>query len=105
MIENWISKGKWNEYGLIVMELNCVVNWFTSVSHLSYANVLVIVHIWFSISLLGFGSHYMGHHFQVQMVCHLQGRSLGGLEAERSFCCYRFVLHVNQAKGLFCVLS
>ena len=90
---------------IIVMELYWVVGWFTSVGHLSYANVLVIAHIWFSIFLLGFGSPYMGHHFQVQVTCHLQGRSLGGLEAEGSFCCYLFVLHVNQAKSLFCIKS
>ena len=87
------------------MKLGSVVCWFTSVNLLSNANVLVISHNWFSISLLGIGSPYMGHHFQVQVICHLQGRSLGGLEAERSFCCYRFVLHVNQAKGLFCIKS
>ena len=71
------------------------------VKHLSKANVLVFAHIMFSISLLGVGSLYMGHHFQVRMVCHLQGRSLEGLEVEGTFCYYLFVLHVNQAKGLF----
>ena len=44
--------------------------------HLSIANVLVIAHIVFSIFLLGVGSPYMGHYFQVQAICHLQGRSL-----------------------------
>ena len=46
------------------------------IEHLSIANVLVIAHTVFSISLLGVGSPYMGHHFQVQAACHLQGHSL-----------------------------
>ena len=64
---------------IFVMELESVVSWVTSVNHLSNANVLVISHIWFGISLLGFGSSYMGHHFLVQVICRLQGRNLGGL--------------------------
>ena len=75
---------------VFVVELKSIVSWFISVNHLLNANILVIAHNWFSISLLGFGSPYMGHHFQVQVICHLQGRSLGGLEAEISFCCYLF---------------
>ena len=43
---------------------------------LSIANVLVTAHTVFNISLLGGGSPYMGHYFQVQVVCHLQGYSL-----------------------------
>ena len=46
------------------------------IEHLSIANVLVIAHTVFSIFLLGLGSPYMGHYFQVQVVCHLQGHSL-----------------------------
>ena len=64
------------KHGLYVMEFDDVVIWFISVNHLSNAIVLVIVHIWFSISLLGCGSPYMGHYFQVQVACHLQGHSL-----------------------------
>ena len=67
------------KHGHNVMELDDVVNWFKRINHLSYANVLVIAYIWFSISLLGCGSPYMGHYYQVQVICHLQGRSLGGL--------------------------
>ena len=52
---------------------------------LSTANVLVTAHTEYSISLLGVGSHYMGHHFQVQVACHLQGRSLRGVVAGASF--------------------
>ena len=57
----------------------------------------------FSISLLGVGSPYMGHPFQVQVLCHLQGRSLGGLRLLNFFFVVFIVLHVYQAKGLFCV--
>ena len=64
---------------------------FISVKHLSNANVLVISHMWFSISLLDFGSPFMGHHFRVKMVCNIHGRSLGGLEANGPFCCYFFL--------------
>ena len=46
------------------------------IEHLSIANVLVIAHTVFSISLLGVGSPFMGYYFQVQVVCHLQGHSL-----------------------------
>ena len=46
------------------------------IKHLSIANVLVIAHTVFSISLLGIGSPYTGHHFQVLVACHLQGHSL-----------------------------
>ena len=67
------------------MELGSAVCWFILVKYLSNANVLVIAHIMFNISLLGVGSPYMGHHFQVQVTCHLQGRSLRGLVTERSF--------------------
>ncbi|CAL5360304.1 unnamed protein product [Camellia sinensis] len=38
----------------------------------------------------------------VQEICHLQGRSLGGLKI---FLLFSFVLHVNQAEGLFCIKS
>ena len=79
---------------IFIVELKINVSWFNSINHLLNANVLVIAHIWFSISLLGFGSPYMGHHFQVQMACHLQGHSLGGLEAERSFCHYLFLYYM-----------
>ena len=51
--------------------------WFMKIEHLSIANVLVTAHTMFSISQLGVGSPYMGHHFQVQVACHLQGHSLG----------------------------
>ena len=60
--------------------------------HISNANVLVIAHIMFSISLLGVGSPYMGHYFQVQVICSFQGLSLGGCRSWRlifswlSFC-------------------
>ena len=64
---------------IFVMELGCAVCWFILVKNLSNANVLVIAHIMFSISLLGVGSPYMGHHFQVQVICRLQGSNLGGL--------------------------
>ena len=63
---------------IVVMKWKWVMNWFMEIEHLSIANVLVIAHTVFSISLLGFGSPYMGHHFQVQVACHLQGHSLGG---------------------------
>ena len=56
------------------------MNWFMETEHLSIANVLVIAHTMYSISLLGIGSPFMGHYFQVQVACHLQGRSLGGYE-------------------------
>mgnify|MGYP003702947949 CR=1 FL=1 len=46
------------------------------IEHLSIANVLVIAHTVFSIFLLGGGLLYIGHQFQVQVVCHLQGLSL-----------------------------
>ena len=62
------------------------MNWFMKIEHLSIANVLVIAHTVFSISLLGVGSPFMGHYFQVQVVCHLQGHSLGG-ERRIDFCC------------------
>mgnify|MGYP003702614017 CR=1 FL=1 len=51
------------------------------IEHLSIANVLVIAHIVFSISLLGGGSPYIGHFFQVQVACHLQGHSLDNDES------------------------
>ena len=70
---------------IFVMELESVVSWVTSVNHLSNANVLVISHIRFSISLLGFDSPYMGHHFQVQVICYLHGHSLEGFGVEDSF--------------------
>ena len=60
------------------------VSWFTSIEHLSDADSLVNSHILFCISLLGFGSPYLGNHFQVQVTCHLQGHSLGGLGVEGS---------------------
>ena len=63
---------------MIVMGPYSDINWLLSVNHLSNAIVLVIAYIWFSISLLGCGSPFMGHHFQVQVICHLQGHSLGG---------------------------
>ena len=46
------------------------------IEHLSIANVLVIAHTVFSISLLGVGSPFIGHYFLVQVVCPLQGHSL-----------------------------
>ena len=49
--------------------------------HLSIADVLVIAHTVFGISLLGIGSPYGGHYFQVQVACHLQGHSLGDDES------------------------
>ena len=74
---------------ILVMDLDCVVCWFIWVKHLSNANVLVIAHIMFIISLLGVGSPYMGHHFQVQVICLLQGCSLGGCRSWRlPFCDY-----------------
>ena len=63
---------------LNVMKLECDIKGCIGVDHLSTANLLVIVHSWFSVFLLGCGSPYMGHHFQVQVACHLQGPSLGG---------------------------
>ena len=60
------------------------VSWFTSVNHLSNVNVLVISHIGFSISLLGFGSPFLGHHFQVQETCRLQDLCLETLGVEDS---------------------
>ena len=45
---------------------------------LSIVIVLVTAHTMFSISLLGVGSPIMGHHFQVQVACLLQGHSLRG---------------------------
>ena len=51
------------------------------IKHLSIANVLVTAHTVFSISLLGVGSPYMGHYFQVQVACHLQEHSLGDGES------------------------
>ena len=73
------------------VELKSVVSLFISVNYISNAIVLVISHTWFSISLLGIGSPYMGHHFQVQAICHLQGHSLGGLEAEDPFLLFTFL--------------
>ena len=52
------------------------MNWLMKIEHLSIADVLVIAHTVFSISLLGVGSPFMGDYFQVQVVCHLQGHSL-----------------------------
>ena len=66
--------------------------------HLTYANVLVISHIWFNISLLGFGAPFLGHHFQVQVTCHLQDHSLGGLEAEVSVLVVLYMLYVFISK-------
>ena len=60
------------------------VSWFTSIEHLSDTDSLVNSHILFSISLLGFGSPYLGNHFQVQVTCHLQRHSLEGLAAKGS---------------------
>ena len=61
---------------IVVMKWKWIMNWFMEIEHLSIANVLVIAHTVFSISLLGVGSPYMGHYFQVQVACHLQGHSL-----------------------------
>ena len=75
---------------ILVMGLLCVISCCVRVKRLSIANVLVTVHTMFSISLLGVGSPYMGHHFQVQVLCHLQGRSLEGLRLLDHlllFCC------------------
>ena len=58
---------------------------FIRVKHLSNADVLVITHFMFSIALLGVNAPYMGHHFQVQVLCHLQGRSLDGFGSRRLF--------------------
>ena len=58
------------------MEWKWVMNRFMEIEHLSIANFLVIAHTVLSISLLGYGSPFMGHYFQVQAVCHLQGHSL-----------------------------
>ena len=63
---------------IVVMEWKWIMNWFMKIEHLSIANVLVIAHTVFSISLLGCGSPFMGRPFQVQVACHLQGHSLGG---------------------------
>ena len=52
------------------------MNWFIAIEHLSIANVLVIAHTVFSISLLGIDSPFMGHYFQVHVAYHLQGHSL-----------------------------
>ena len=49
---------------ILDVELESVVSLFISVNHISNAIVLVISHTWFSISLLGIGSPYMGHHYQ-----------------------------------------
>ena len=56
---------------IVVMKWKWVMNWFMEIEHLSIANVLVIAHTVFSISLLGFSSPFMGHYFQVQVVGHL----------------------------------
>ena len=86
-----------------IVELKSVVNWFISVNHLSNANVIVISHNWFSISLLGYGSPYMGHHFQVQVICNLQGRSLGGLGLIVLFVVLFWYYMQIQANGLKCI--
>ena len=65
----------------MLMDYGNGVNRCTCVEHLSDANVLVISHTWFSISLLGIGLRYMGYHFQVQEICHLQGHSLDDYES------------------------
>ena len=46
------------------------------IEHLSIANVLIIAHTVFSISLVGVSAPFMGHYFQVHVVGHLQGHSL-----------------------------
>ena len=51
------------------------------IKHLSIANDLSTAHFVFSLSLLGVGSPFMGHYLQVQVVCHLQGHSLGDDES------------------------
>ena len=66
---------------VVVMRWKWVMNWFMKIEHLSIAKVLVIAHTEFSISLLGIGSPFMGHNFQEQVVCHLQGRSLDDNES------------------------
>ena len=58
------------------MKWKWVMNRFLEIALLSIANALVIAHTVFSISLLGVGAPFMGHYFQVQVVCHLQGHSL-----------------------------
>ena len=45
------------------MKMYSVIKESSNVGHLSTANLLVIVHIWFSIFLLGCGSPYMGISF------------------------------------------
>ena len=66
---------------IVVMKWKWVMNWFMEIEHLSIADVLVIAHTVFSISLLGAGSPFMGHYFQVQVACRLQGHSLGDDES------------------------
>ena len=85
-----------------IMELDCTVGWFKWVKRLSGAYVLVIVHIMFSISLLDVGSPYMGHLFQVQVLCHLQWRCLGGLRLSDSLCCFCCITCIS-SQGLICV--
>ena len=80
------------------------MNWFMETEHLSIANVLVIAHTVLSISLLSIGSPFMRQYFQVQVVCHLQVHSLDDDESSRRLILLiLFVLHVYQAKGLFCI--
>ena len=57
------------------------MNWSARVNHLSNFNVLVISLVGFSISLLGFGSPYLGHYFQVQETCQVQDLCLGGFRS------------------------
>ena len=54
---------------LYIMKMQYVIREGISVDHLSTANLLVIAYSWFSVFLLGYGSPYMGHHFQVQEAC------------------------------------
>ncbi|CAL5368263.1 unnamed protein product [Camellia sinensis] len=76
-------------------------SWLISVKHLSNANVLVNSDILFSISLLDCGSPYLGHHFQVQVICRLQGHSLGGLGAKGFFLLFPFCVTCNSSQGLY----
>ena len=64
-IMNWncINKEIWNETWTLCHETVLWYNCLISVNLQSNAIILVIAYIWFSISLLGCGAPYMGHHF------------------------------------------
>ena len=72
-----------------------------SVDHLSTAYLLVIVHIWFSVFLLGCGSPYMGISFSGTGSMPPPRTWLGRLEAGGLLLFYFFdVLHVYSSQGL-----